>query len=120
MWELLRSGSRDKDDHLSRSCAVIDHLSRIGWNQSNLASVNVQSRMAANLSVSPIWHARGRFSEAVKVQRPLDYTSAAARESKHPKFDGAFLQSLLSNPYSDWGNFFLLPGSERLNIVPTC
>jgi hypothetical protein len=120
MWELLRSGSHEKDDHLSRSCAVIDYLSRTGWNQSNLASVNVQSRMAANLSVSAIWHARDRFSEAVKAQRPLDYTSAAARESEHPEFDGAFLQTLLSDPFSDWESFFLLPGSEQLNIVPTC
>lgn len=82
-WDILRRCSLASNDHMSRVCAVIEYLSTSvephGSYEAETFSA-VKSRMAGNLGVDSILRARDRFSQAVKDQRPVDYTQAATAQ----------------------------------------
>ena len=108
IWQLIRSRSQTENDRPARICSVIEYLSQNRRNQerNNNASVNIKSRMASNLLVDSVWRARDRFSDAVKAQKPLDYTSAAALERLMMVFDDQSSFPLLSDSIGDWDSFF--------------
>ncbi|TAQ84353.1 hypothetical protein B7494_g7318 [Chlorociboria aeruginascens] len=77
VWNLYHGSSHTKEDHASRVCAVIEFLSKKNETEGKKgSSVNVESRMAANLLIDAVWRARERFSKGVRDSRPLDYTAA--------------------------------------------
>lgn len=82
-WDILRSLSLASNDHMSRVCAVIEYLSTSAEPQGSYKAETfstIKSRMAGSLGVDSILRARDRFSQAVKDQRPLDYTEAATAQ----------------------------------------
>lgn len=87
LWELLRGLSRVEDDHIARVCAIIEYLSHSRGNDKEQVSLRVRLRMTANLIMDAVWRARDRFSQFVKAQRPVDYTSAAAVERAMTELD---------------------------------
>ena len=111
VWQLLRNRSHIEDDRASRVCSVIEYLSHNRWKRETNASVNIKSRMAGNLAIDSAWCARDRFSETVKAQRPVDYTSAAGIEKSLAGLDGQPWLSFFGDVVGDWESFF-----ENMNV----
>ncbi|KAJ5116724.1 Transcriptional regulatory protein LEU3 [Penicillium angulare] len=114
VWQLLRSRSQSEDDHASRVCSVIEYLSHKHWKREAHASVSVKSRMAGNLTIDSVWCARDRFSETVKAQRPIDYTSAAGIEKSLEGLDDQSWLSFFGEGVGDWDSVFQNMNVESL------
>lgn len=60
---LFAEQSTRNDDHMSRVCAVIEYLSKESWTDiRRRRPVKFQSRMASNLPLDTVWHAKERFN----------------------------------------------------------
>jgi hypothetical protein len=76
-WELVKSCSQEDGDHMSRVCAVIHYLSTEERDQvDGKPSLEVHSRMSANIHTDATWRAKKRFSQFIRAQHPEDYTVA--------------------------------------------
>ncbi|KAJ5261282.1 Transcriptional regulatory protein LEU3 [Penicillium angulare] len=111
VWQLLRSRSQTEDDHVSRVCSVIEYLSQNPWKRESNVSVKIKSRMAGNLAIDSVWCARNRFSETVRAQRPVDYTSAAGIEKSLDGLDEQPWLSFFGEVVGDWECIF-----EKMNV----
>lgn len=82
-WRVLQSQSEFENDSNSRWCKIIGYLNQVYAEKGRIhqQSLNVRSRMSANVTWENVWRARARFSERLRGSKPSDYTNAAALEA---------------------------------------
>ena len=112
-WDMLKSCSMVENDHMSRTCAVMQYLSKGDRTQGQLPtqhSLSIRSRMGANILVDSVFRARDRFSQSVRDQKPSDYTEAAAHEQLEASLGNGFPGHVWSPQFdavtADWATFF--------------